>query len=335
MKLGIVGAGLIVREFLPHLVRLDGLEVSGLMSTPASIGKVRALARENGVPCAASDFEELCAAGIDTVYAAAPNSLHFSFCRRALERGLNVIVEKPMASNYREAKELSGLARAKRLFLFEAVTTPYLGNYQKVGEWLPRVGDIKLVQSQFTQYSSRYGAFRGGEVPPVFDPAKAGGALMDLGPYCLHFVMGLFGKPQAARYRANVERGIDTGGVLTMRYPGFQALCVTAKDCGGVCGSVIQGAGGVIRTELAPNLVGRVTLSLYDGTGESYDDGGHLNRAAPEFAAFIRAVNAGDYGFCYAQLDRSLAVSEVQTRARLEAGIVFPADNETEKLQEG
>lgn len=327
MKLGIVGAGLIVREFLPQLTRLDGLEVAGLMGTPASIDKTRALARENGVPCVTSDFEELCAAGIDTVYAAVPNFLHFSYCKQALERDLNVIVEKPMTSNYREAKELSDLARANRRFLFEAITTLYLGNYQKAREWLPRVGAVKLVQSQYTQYSSRYDAFRGGEVPPVFDPAKSGGALMDLGLYCLHFVMGLFGRPQAARYRANVERGIDTGGVLTMEYPGFQALCVAAKDCGGVYGSVIQGTGGVIRAELTPNLVGRVTLTLNDKTGESYDDGGHLNRAAPEFAAFIKAVNTQDYDFCYAQLDKSLAVSEVQTRARLEAGIVFPADN--------
>lgn len=327
MKLGIVGAGLIVREFLPQLTRLDGLEVAGLMGTPASIDKTRALARENGVPAVTSDFEELCAAGIDTVYAAVPNFLHFSYCKQALERGLNVIVEKPMTSNYREAKELSDLARANRRFLFEAITTQYLGNYQKAREWLPRVGAVKLVQSQYTQYSSRYDAFRGGEVLPVFDPAKSGGALMDLGLYCLHFVMGLFGRPQAARYRANVERGIDTGGVLTMEYPGFQALCVAAKDCGGVYGSVIQGTGGVIRAELTPNLVGRVTLTLNDKTEESYDDGGHLNRAAPEFAAFIKAVNTQDYDFCYAQLDKSLAVSEVQTRARLEAGIVFPADN--------
>lgn len=332
MKLGIIGAGLIVREFLPQLIRLDGLEVAGLMGTPTSIGKARALARENGVPRATAGFEELCAAGIDTVYVAVPNFLHFDYCRQALERGLNVIVEKPMTSNFREAKELSDLARANRRFLFEAVTTLYLGSYQKALEWLPRIGDIKLVQSQFTQYSSRYDAFRKGEVPPVFDPAKSGGALMDLGLYCLHFVMGLFGRPRAARYCANVERGIDTSGVLTMRYPGFQALCVAAKDCGGVYGSVIQGTGGVIRAELAPNLMGRVTLTLNDKTGESYDDGGHLNRAAPEFTAFIRAVDTGDYDFCYAQLDKSLAVSEVQTNARLEAGIVFPADNETEKL---
>lgn len=332
MKLGIIGAGLIVREFLPQLIRMDGLEAAGLMGTPASIGKVRDLARENGVPCVTSDFEELCAAGIDTVYVAVPNFLHFTYCRQALEKGLNVIVEKPMTSNFREAKELSDLARANRCFLFEAITTLYLGSYQKVRQWLPCIGSVRLAQSQYTQYSSRYGAFLRGEVPPVFDPAKSGGALMDLGLYCLHFVMGLFGKPQAARYCANVERGIDTGGVLTMRYPGFQALCVTAKDCGGVYGSVIQGTGGVIRAELAPNLVGRVTLTLHDKTEESYNDDGHLNRAAPEFTAFIRAINTGDYDFCYAQLDKSLAVSEVQTRARLEAGIVFPADNETEKL---
>ena len=231
-----------------------------------------------------------------------------------------------MTTNYKEAKKLSDLAKEKKLFLFEAITTLYFENYKKIKGWIGKIGDVKLVQSQYSQYSSRYDAFKRGEILPVFDPQKAGGALMDLGLYNLHYVLGLFGKPEKVKYYANVERKIDTSGVLMMEYENFNAMCVCAKDSEGERIGVIQGSKGKIISEEAPGLVGKVTLKLYDGTTESFDDGFSKDRAVPEFKAFIRAVNENDLEFCYKQLEKSLLVSEVQTKARIEAGIKFPQD---------
>lgn len=329
MKLGIIGTGNIVREFLLQLIQIEGLEVLGIQSTPRSIRTAQEMCSEYQISLATSDFEELCASGIDTVYVAVPNFHHYDYCRKALEKGLNVIVEKPITSNFREAGELVALAKAKKLFFFEAITTLYLGNYKKVIEWLPRIGDIKLVQSQFNQYSSRYDAFQRGEVLPAFDPQKAGGALMDLNLYNLHYVMGLFGKPDDAVYYANIERDIDTSGVVVMRYPSFLAVCTAAKDCKGVYGGVIQGTKGCIKNQYPANMVGEVILELNDGTLERYDDGAAAARMIPEFSEFVKAVATQDYEYCYEQLDRSLAVSEVQTSVRRQAGINFPADEST------
>ena len=326
MKLGIIGSGMIVQEFLPSLVKLEGLEIMGMQGTKASIGKVEEICIKYGIPNFTDDFDELCEFGIDTVYIAVPNFLHFEFCKKALEKGLNVIVEKPMTTNYKEAEKLSGLAKEKKLFLFEAITTLYFENYKKIKGWIGKIGDVKLVQSQYSQYSSRYDAFKRGEILPVFDPQKAGGALMDLGLYNLHYVLGLFGKPENVKYYANLERNIDTSGVLMMEYENFNAMCVCAKDSEGERIGVIQGSKGKIISEEAPGLVGKVTLKLYGGTTESFDDGFSKDRAVPEFKAFIRAVNENDLEFCYRQLEKSLLVSEVQTKARIEAGIKFPQD---------
>ena len=324
MKLGIVGSGMIVQEFLPSLVKLEGLEIMGMQGTKASIGKVEEICIKYGIPNFTDDFDELCEFGIDTVYIAVPNFLHFEFCKKALEKGLNVIVEKPMTTNYKEAEKLSGLAKEKKLFLFEAITTLYFENYKKIKGWIGKIGDVKLVQSQYSQYSSRYDAFKRGEILPVFDPQKAGGALMDLGLYNLHYVLGLFGKPENVKYYANLERNIDTSGVLMMEYENFNAMCVCAKDSERI--GVIQGSKGKIISEEAPGLVGKVTLKMYDGTMKSFDDGFSKDRVVPEFKAFIRAVNEKDLEFCYRQLEKSLLVSEVQTKARIEAGIRFPQD---------
>lgn len=326
MKLGIIGSGIIVQEFLPKLVELDGIEILGIQGVPEMMDEVRALCKENNIANATDDFEELCALGIDTVYVAVPNFLHIMYCKKALEKHLNVIVEKPMTSNYKEAIELQTLAIQNKCFLFEAITTLYLGNYKKIEEWLPQIGKIKLVQCQYSQYSRRYDAFQHGEILPAFDPKKAGGALMDLNLYNIHFVMGLFGTPQQANYYANIERDIDTSGVLVLQYPEFIATCIAAKDCKGIYGSIIQGTKGCIKCNYPANLIGEVTLELHDGTVKTYDDGSAKERLIPEFTEFVRAINEKDYDSCYKRLEQSVAVSKLQTQARLDAGIVFSAD---------
>ena len=326
MKLGIIGSGIIVQEFLPKLVCMDGLEVIGIQDIKDMIGQVQTLCDKYHIPCATWDFDELCASGIDTVYVAVPNFLHFDYCKKALEKGLNVIVEKPITSNIEEAELLSSIAKEKKVFLFEAVTTLYLPNYLKIKEWLPRIGDIKIVQSQYSQYSRRYDAFKEGQILPVFDPAKSGGALMDLILYNLHYVMGLFGEPVNYKYYANIERDIDTSGILMMEYPTFHAVCIAAKDCKGTYGGIIQGTLGCIKSSYPANLIGEVTLELNDGTIEKYDDGSAKERLIPEFEVFIRTINEKNYEFCYECLNKSLNVSKVQTKARLDAGIIFAAD---------
>lgn len=145
---------------------------------------------------------------------------------------------------YEEAKKLAELARAKGLVLFEAITNQYNANYEKVRELLPGLGDVKIVQLNFSQYSSRYEAFKQGNIAPVFDAAKAGGALMDLNVYNIHFVVGLFGEPKAVHYYPNMEKGVDMSGILVMEYPTFQCVCVAAKDCGAPLSVNIEGDKG-------------------------------------------------------------------------------------------
>ena len=326
MKLGIIGSGVIVQDFLPKLVKMDGLEVVAIQGTPDTKAQVEELCSANGVEHAVTSFEELKTLDIDTVYVAVPNFLHFMYCKQALEAGLNVIVEKPMTSNAAEALELKELAEKKQLFLFEAITTLHFDGYRKIREWLPRIGTVKIVHCNYSKYSRRYDQFRSGVTLPAFDPAKSGGALMDLNLYNLHFVMGLFGKPEDATYYANIERGIDTSGTLIMRYPGFVASCIASKDCTAPFSFVIQGTDGYITTELSPNLIGDVTIRFNDKTEEHYNDGMAWDRLIPEFKFFIDCIGAQDRKACMEFLEKSIAVSEVQTKARLDAGIVFAAD---------
>ncbi len=196
MKLGIIGSGMIVKEFLEIIPYLKGVELRGIYGRKISEEKLKKIKNENNIKEIFYDYEKLLKSDIDTVYIALPNNLHFEFSKKALEANKNVIVEKPITSNYTEAKILSNLARERRLFIFEAITTEYLPNYLKIKELIPKLGEIKIVQCNYSQYSSRYSSFKEGRVLPAFNPEFSGGALVDINIYNIHYVVGLFGKPK-------------------------------------------------------------------------------------------------------------------------------------------
>lgn len=328
MRLGIVGTGAIVRMVAPHLASW-GVEVVAIAGTPRSIDEVNELADNWGAAGRYTDYHNLVAdPAVDTVYVAVPNFLHHVVSEAALRAGKDVICEKPLASNYREAEHLSQIAREEERFLWEAVVTTRQPNFKLVrDELLPRIGTVKVATVNYSQYSSRYDAFRAGEVLPAFDPTKSGGAIMDLGLYTLAYTIGLFGEPVKATYLPNIERGIDTSGIALLEYEGFRAVNICAKDCGAPSVMQIQGTDGYIVSNSQPNLCGAVTLHLNDGTEETYDLSKPVMWQA-EFEEFRRQQEAGDRDGCYRQLDQSLTVSRVQNTIRYKSGVVFPTDGQ-------
>lgn len=327
MKLGIVGTGMIAKEFLSILPQLQGIDCNAICGTPRSKEQVELLCKQYNIPTGVTEYTQLLSADVDTIYVALPNNLHYQFCLEALEADKNVIVEKPMTSLYQEATHLVSLAKQKNLFLYEAITNQYSKNYSKIKELLPQIGEIKLVHCNFIQYSSRYDAFCAGQLPSVFDPLKAGGALMDVNIYNIHFVVGLFGAPEKISYHANMDRGIDTSGVLVMNYPNFQAVCIAAKDCGAPCGTVINGTKGYMSQKSPSNVCGAVTLHLNNGSEETFDENPNNHRMIAEFNAFIKQINSGDRVECYQMLAHSLEVSKVLYEACQSAGIHFGSNH--------
>ena len=232
MKLGIVGSGGIVKDVLIALKPINTIEIQAIWVRPHSKAKGQALAQENNIPQVYTDYEAfLGQADIDTAYIALVNSAHYEYAKKALLAGHNVIVEKPFGSNLREVQELVHLAKEKNLFLWEAVSLLHMPNFRKLQELLPKLGPIRMVQANYSQYSSRYDKYLKGTVLPAFDPQLSGGALYDINIYNLNLIIGLFGMPNSLIYLARKGfNGIDTSGVVLMSYPEFQALAIGAKD---------------------------------------------------------------------------------------------------------
>jgi len=154
--------------------------------------------------------------------------------------------------------------------LIDATPTSYLPDYNVVCEDLSSIGNIRLVMCNYSQYSSRYDRLLQGEVTNVFDPAFAGGALMDIGYYNIYLAAALFGMPEDAQYFPNIcATGVDTSGIAILKYPGFVFEGTNAKDTWGVNYFQIEGEKGYIYIENGSNGLGVVRTVTKNGTRET------------------------------------------------------------------
>lgn len=321
MKLGIVGAGMIVKDFLTMTPLLPEIELKAITGTPHGIDNLEKLQMQYGIDRVYMDIDE-CLANeeIDTVYVAVPNHLHFAFAKKALEAGKNVICEKPFTLNLAELEELAELAQTKQLILLEAITNQYMMNYQKIKEAVPTLGEIKVIECNYSQYSSRYDAFKAGEVLPAFNPKFGGGALMDINIYNIHFVVGLLGAPSSVKYLANIEKDIDTSGILILNYPDTKVVCIGAKDSTATIRSTIQGTKGSVIVNGATNVLDNFDIESKAGI-ENFDFKQNSHRMYEEFKAFQRIIAEKDLKEAALRLQHSEEVLRVVEQALADAHI--------------
>ena len=309
MKLALLGTGMIVTEVLPVLTTIEGIELKAIMSTPRSLDKAKALAKQYGLAQATSDYEEILSnPEVDTIYVGTPNHTHYDYAKKALLAGKHVICEKPFTLHLEEFEELAKLAQEKELLLMEAITNQYLANFTAIKEALSDIGDIKIVNINYSQYSSRYDAFKRGEIAPAFNPEMGGGALRDLNIYNIHLLVGLFGKP-------NRERGVDTSGILVLDYGHFKAVAIGAKDCSAEIRSTIQGDKGAITIFGATNTLPEIGVTLNGQKERVVNLNSLQHRMHDEFVAFEKMVATKDFDSVAKQLEHSRQVMEVLDQA--------------------
>lgn len=315
MRIGILGTGMMANLVMETIGELQFSYVA-VLGRKESEEKVQTLCRENGLNRYYLDYDELLASDVDTVYVALPNHLHYEFAKKALLWGKHVIIEKPITANAAQLRDLMETARKQERMMFEAMNIHYLPAYQSLKEHLREAGTLKIVSFNYSQYSSRYDAFQRGEVLAAFDPMRAGGALMDLNVYNVHAMTGLFGKPEKVAYEANVERGIDTSGILTLDYGDFKASAIGAKDCKAPVRCSIQGTNGCFVIPKPLSQMEGYELMLNNGETVEYKTENPKNRLYYEFMEFQRIIREQDWEKEEKMLKLSLTVSEILEEAR-------------------
>ena len=360
--LGTIGSGFIVDHILDAVAGTEGIGLAAVYSRSEEKGSVLA-ARHGGARVYTRLEEMLADPMVNTVYVASPNSLHFEHCRTVLMNGKHVICEKPMCTSGAQVRELLALARENGLFLVDATPTAFLPNFEILKRNLERVGRVRLVTCNYSQYSSRYDQLqqylrRSGSsddhhvsddpvstaysrqeeqpsasiqpvmLPNVFNPEFAGGCLMDINYYNVYLMVSLFGKPRRAMYFPNMcGSGVDTSGIIVLQYPDLVCQGTGAKDAGGVNSAQIEGELGYIYVDGGSNGIADVRLVLKEHE-EHWNEQtakipGESNRWFYEVQGLVKMMLEDDKERSYRQVLVAADVMDVIEDARREAGIRF------------
>jgi predicted dehydrogenase len=214
LRLGLLSTGRINREILRAAASTERVDVVAVGSRER--GRAEAYAREHGIPRAHGSYESLLAdAEVDAVYVSVPNGLHHEWSLRALEAGKHVLCEKPYSRRPAEVEHAFAVAERAELVLMEAFMYrhhPQMAIASSLVE-TGAIGAVRLLRSTFT--------FRIGSEQDVRLRAELdGGALMDVGCYCVSGSRLLAGEPQRVLGESVVgPTEVDVAFVGTLRFP--------------------------------------------------------------------------------------------------------------------
>lgn len=273
-----------------------------------------------------TDLHELAQAqNIDAVYIASPNSLHYEQAALLLSHGKHVLCEKTITSNAGELEALIRLSQEHHAILLEAMRTIHTPAFRVLADSLPLLGTIRRASFHYCQYSSRYDRYKAGIIENAFDPSFSNGALMDIGVYCVHPLIRLFGMPKAIKTDAILlDNGIDGAGTILASYDQMQAELVYSKISDGRIPSQIQGENGTITISGIHNPY---EIIFYDRRGTKqilFQTDSHPDMTG-EISEWIRLIKTGNWDHEHNRF--SLMSLRLMDEARKQMGIIFPADH--------
>ena len=221
---GIISTANINRLVLAGAHESDRADVIAVASRDRA--RAEAYAREHGIERAYGSYEALLADGdVEAVYISLPNSLHVEWSIRALEAGKHVLCEKPLDRRPEEVERAFEAAERAGRILTEAFMYRHNPQTAKLVELVESgaVGDLRLVRSAFS--------FSLGDPENVRLAADLdGGALMDVGCYCVSGSRLLAGEPESVSgVQVTGASGVDVLFAGTLSFPGD---VVAHFDCG-------------------------------------------------------------------------------------------------------
>ncbi|MDL2234331.1 Gfo/Idh/MocA family oxidoreductase [Ruminococcaceae bacterium OttesenSCG-928-L11] len=293
-KYGIIGCGGISNRFAGVLAQSETGEIHGAAArNPESAREF--CAKHGGKPYA--DYDELIQdTAVDVVYIGTVHSHHYDLVKQCLNRGKNVLCEKPLVLHAAQARELADLARQQNCFLMEAMWTRCNPVVIEATRWVRegRIGKPVVVNAAFCSRNTYNPEGR------IYNPALAGGALYDVGVYVIEFATGLLGENPSEIHAAvtNADTGVDDYVSMALRFPsGAQASLQCGISAYVPHKASIHGTEGYI--EFEPEFWKPKSCTLYQSKGEPIDT------FSVEF----------EDGFCY-QIDH---VADMLNQGRIES----------------
>ena len=322
MKIGILGAGNISRKVTPALVALPEIECYAVASR--DLEKARAFADEFGFEKVYGSYEALLSdPAVELVDVATPHSHHDEHMMLCLEHGKHVICEKAFTMNAQQAKEVCAAAKERGLYAAEAIWTRYMPSRKMIQELL----DSGIIGKPNTLTANLSYVISG--VRRIYDPALAGGALLDIGVYGLNFALMHFGS-DIVRVESSVTKmdtGVDGMEVITLHYrDGRMAVLTHSVYCRSDRMGIIHGDKGYLVVENINNPQSIQVFDTEDRLLARYTVPEQVNGYEYEFAEAARCIAEGKLEADSMPHADTIEVMELMDSLRKSWGVVYPQE---------
>uniref|UniRef100_A0A669EH97 Trans-1,2-dihydrobenzene-1,2-diol dehydrogenase n=2 Tax=Oreochromis niloticus TaxID=8128 RepID=A0A669EH97_ORENI len=244
---GICSAGKISHDFTVALKTLPPEDHQVVAVAARKLEDAQEFAKKHSISKAYGSYEELARdPDIDVVYIGVIHPYHLNTCLLFTNAKKNVLCEKPLAMNTKEVQQILASAKKNDVFLMEAVWTRFFPVSVEIRRLLAEgeLGEVKMVRSEFGVPLMH--------VPRAVQKELGGGALLDIGIYCLQFISMVYNgeKPESIQASGvvHVETGVDETVVAILKYSKNRMAVITCSS--GVQlpnDAIIMGTKGTVR----------------------------------------------------------------------------------------
>jgi predicted dehydrogenase len=320
---GILGTGSIARQFVRGLNSVPEAEVLAVGSR--SEASAERFADKRNIPRRHASYQALASdPAVDVVYIATPHPFHAENATLCLEAGKAVLCEKPFCVNAAEAERVVGLAREKGLFLMEGMWTRFFPLMEEVRRLVSEgsLGEVRMLNVDF--------GFRADPDPAsrLFAPGLGGGALLDVGVYCVSFASMVLGRPSGSVGISHLgETGVDEQASVVLEHEGGRLAnlsigirTTTPQE------ATIMGTEAYIRIHAPWWRPESMTISRPGEEGETVEAPVAGNGFGYEAAEVMRCLEAGKSESEIMPLDETVSVMRTMDSIRAAWGLRYPGE---------
>ncbi|MBR4669530.1 MAG: Gfo/Idh/MocA family oxidoreductase [Butyrivibrio sp.] len=308
IRFGVVGSGRIATRFVLEARYVSGVHVEGVYNPHIESAKKFAIDHELAVY--EDDYDSFLEK-INAVYIASPHGTHYEYAKRALERGRNVLVEKPMVLKKRDAEELFALAKKNGCILMEAIKTAYAPGFVRLIALAKSgvIGEIRDVEACFTKLT--------GDNTRELTDTEYGGSFTELASYTILPIIKLLGTDyKNIRFKCNnTQNNLDGYTKAYFEYEDAQATSKTGLKVKSEGQLIISGTSGYIKVT-APWWKTTEFELCYEDTSQNEKIYNHFkgDGLRYEISDFVSKVNRyGNNDFKLTRED-SIAIAEIMER---------------------
>lgn len=319
-KIAILGAGAIAQIMADTVKHMDEIELYAVAAR--DLKRAEEFAKKNGFLNAYGSYEEMLNDdNVELVYVATPHSHHYEHAKLCINKGRAVLCEKAFMANAKQTEEILALAKEKNVFITEAIWTRFMPLLKTIKEIMASgiIGDIRMLTCNLS-YSIAH-------VERMYKPELAGGALLDLGIYVLHFAAMMFGTDIKSMTSACVKAptGVDEQDSITLIYEdGKMAVLNATYSAVGDRRGIIYGSKGYILIENINNYAGVKVYDLDYKEIASYPQPKQITGYEYEVLGSIEALKNGWLECPAIPHEETLRIMKQMDELRKEWGIKFP-----------